>query len=370
MMVLLLAGAGLAWLLQKWLYENYWDFRFGVRIRFTEPFVYEGDRTCLVEEITNDKRLPLPAVEVRFAMDRSLVFAGEAQDNSNITDQSYRRDIFSLFMNQRVVRRLPVTCRRRGVYEISEADVVGHDFFFTKRHLLRVEQCTQLYVYPGAVDVSRIGLVCQAISGQQLVQNRLYPDPFEFAGIREYRPSDPQRQINWKASARSGELLVNQYDSTTNMQVRILLDLRDEGIWKRDELVEESIRIASSLAAQLTKKSVELEVLANAPSAGQPCLHQHLRPGAGQMQELYRALACVDARGAVVPMEQALAASTCESGYVQVLLSHNQDEETAQLARSLAQAGSGVLWVVPVSHRFPLERQSVPGVRVIPWEAE
>ena len=48
----------------------------------------------------------------------------------------------------------------------------------------------------------------------------------EFFGLREYLPSDPLKEVNWKASARSTGLVVNQREKETLADVTILLDAR------------------------------------------------------------------------------------------------------------------------------------------------
>jgi len=48
----------------------------------------------------------------------------------------------------------------------------------------------------------------------------------EFHGIRLARPEDPPRQINWRASARDGRRLANEYDLEKTGDLLILLDAR------------------------------------------------------------------------------------------------------------------------------------------------
>ena len=229
MLLLLFAGAGAFYLLQHIIYKKYWNTGLGIEAEFEARSAYEGDVSYLREEITNDKPLPLPALEVNLAMDRALQFSGEAKENANVTDQSYRRDIFSLFMRQRVIRRLPFVCEKRGYYEITKADVIGYDFFFRRSFHDDRKVTTALYVYPRLLDAHRLDLLCKAVSGMIITQNRLFPDPFCFSGIRDYHPSDPMHHINWKASAKGQGLLVNQFDSTTNIRMRMILDTEDSG---------------------------------------------------------------------------------------------------------------------------------------------
>lgn len=86
MLFLLLAGAGAFYLLQLVIYKKYWNTGLDIMVEFEARSAYEGDISYLREEITNDKFLPLPALEVNLAMDRALKFSGEARENANVTD--------------------------------------------------------------------------------------------------------------------------------------------------------------------------------------------------------------------------------------------------------------------------------------------
>ena len=46
----------------------------------------------------------------------------------------------------------------------------------------------------------------------------------EFRGIREYSPGDDPRRINWKASARRDDPLVNEYDSASDVVTTVYFD--------------------------------------------------------------------------------------------------------------------------------------------------
>lgn len=371
MLVLLVAGVLAAWVLQYIVYQRCWYRELDVTIEFADQYALEGDTSCLRETIANGKRLPLPALEVRLAMSRNLRFSGEAKENSSISDQNYKRDIFSFFGRQTVIRRLPFVCGKRGFYRITKSDVVGYDLFYRHSYYQEREQDTQFYVYPGPVDAGRLRLVCQAVSGMVVTQDRQYPDPFEFSGIREYNPTDPMNRINWKASARTGGLMVNQHDSTTSVKVTVVLDVEDSNILKYEELTEESIRIASSLAARLVRSGMELDITGNAVAAGEDGSYSegmeedsmraaghdrtagrvamHLRSGA-QLQELNRRLARIVLSDRVREISGVLAEELAagKNGRIFILISKNESEEAQRQLAALAARGNQVMWVQPV----------------------
>lgn len=376
LLVMLFLGVGIAYLLQKNIYRRFWNRKLEISVSFEQRSAFEGETSALEEVIVNDKPLPLPALEVRLSMDRNLAFISEAKDNSSISDLSYKRDIFSLFGRQKIVRTLPFMCRKRGFYRIQRAGVIGYDFFFNNACYMEAEQDTQLFVYPRPVDTARIRPVCRAVSGMVLSRNRLYPDPFEFSGIREYLPTDPMHTINWKASAKNGGLMVNQYDSTTSIHLKILLDIADEGIWKYEALTEEGIRIAASLCARLAAQNMELDILSNGiccyPGAEgrQERLAMHLKAGGGQMPELNRSLACMDTGKAAQPIAEMILeeAAKHRREHVYIFISKNQDEALLRELRALAENDNQILWIVPLHPVMELTLQQEEGIRIVRWE--
>lgn len=350
--------------LQRALYRKYWKRGLTARVAFADSSLCEGEETILTEEIVNDKRMPLPALEIRFALDRQLSYLSEAKENASISDKTYRRDVFSLFSRQKTRRSFPVFCGRRGCYEIDEIEMIGHDFFFQKEYLKRITQRSRIYVYPRLVDVRRIRVITRALSGMRLTQSRVYQDPFAFAGIRAYDRTDPMNRINWKASAKTGELMVNQYDATTNVKVKCFLDVADSHILKYPHLVEESISIASSLATQLVAQRMDVDIISNAryqKGRRMEKLFVSMKAGISHLEELYQKLACVRTDQIYCPMEKLLEeeANQADRDCLYVLISKNQDAETLCGAKELLRGGGRLLWVLVTEPAGPALREDM-----------
>lgn len=78
----------------------------------------------------------------------------------------------------------------------------------------------------------------------------------EFHSIRLYEPGDPERGINWKASARLGELHSNRYQLDQSGDAILIIDAREranvgEG---RQSMLEHEIRAALSVAALILRE--------------------------------------------------------------------------------------------------------------------
>lgn len=385
MLLLLLLGILLAWLASRILYRKYWNRGLSVQIEFTKRCIYEGERSSMRETIINDKLLPLPALEVRFSASRNLEFLNEARANTSATDNCYKRDVFSFLFHQKIERTLPFTARKRGLYQIYEVTGIGYDFFFRSGYYVELPQQTFLYVYPRQVDTRRIDVLCRAISGTLLSRRRLLPDPFEFSGIREYQRQDPVNHINWKASARTGALMTNQFDSTTDTSLTLIFDMEDKLILKYEDLVEETLRIVSSLSARLARSRMSFRVVGNAadvhalPAGGSRDnaisgipFSITIGEGCPNISLLNQKLACMDSKDIVMEMEALLKdeASSKKSGHTYVVVSKNRDDGIIRGLRSLVLANNEVLWVLPIR---PAEASSLTafretGITRIPWE--
>lgn len=373
---ILLLGLALAWSLQSFLIRRLWIKGLEVELGFRDRYIYEGDTSVLKEIVVNDKWLPLPAIEVRIAMSANLGFTGAAAENSGVSDQTYKRDVFSFLFHQQITRSLTFVGKKRGYYEINRADVKAYDFFFRNMGYAEYPESTVIYVYPAQVDTRRLDIVCTAISGSILVQNQLFPDPFEFAGIREYQPTDPMNRLNWKASMRTGTLLVNQFDSTTNLDLVLVFDIEDSHIWKEDILVEETIRIVSSLAARLVQARMPVEIYSNAAvvrgkekEAKHKSLQMKLPANAGHMAKLNQQLACID--GYTKPGAELLAEMENQKTgeQLRVFVSKNTDEEIIDALHTVASASAPVLWIIP-KRQTDFPKISIPNVHTFLWEVK
>ena len=72
----------------------------------------------------------------------------------------------------------------------------------------------------------------------------------EFHGIRLARPEDPPRQINWRASARAGRALANEYDLDKTGDLLLILDARPTPLGR--EVDARLFAIARAAAAGLS----------------------------------------------------------------------------------------------------------------------
>ena len=281
MIAVFLLGAGAVLLLSSYLYSRNWIRFLTVRVQFSHPHVRAMEVFELTEVIENRKNMTLPVLEIGFRIPNGLHF--EDAENTQVSDYTYKRDIFAVAGMERIVRRYPVTARRRGYYEVSQLTVQVPSRMY--RRIYRMDdQMTGgggLYVYPAAVDCGMLLRAVEVILGEVESARRMYEDPFVFSSIRPYTIRDPMKAINWKATAKTGELMVNTYASTAAVRVRIYLDVSaDPAVPFSDSLRELGISMAASLIRELVKRQKDASLVVNFKACGVPSESQASASGA------------------------------------------------------------------------------------------
>lgn len=361
-LLLLLAGL---FLLQSALYDRLWDRGLEIRVSFRDEYAAEDETTLLEEVVVNDKFLPLPVAEASFHMDRGLRFADGS--NAAVSDRSYRRDVFALGVRQKITRTLELRCVQRGYYRIGEAELNVRNLTLTRKYLKKFSQNTEFYVLPRPVPADRIAIPFSRIMGSVLSRKRVYDDPFEFAGLRDYARGDPVRDINWKATARTGDLLVNLHESTLSQKVAVVVDMEGLGVRQADVLNEEAVRIASSLCTRLLSAGVEVDVLSNGTDVLTGELFRAAGIiGAGSILSLRKKFACLRAGNGLPPVAEVFPERERAGDALYVLVTRDPGEGPA-LALSRLAGKEDCVQIVPCREEH--EETVVPAnVRRIYWE--
>jgi len=120
----------------------------------------------------------------------------------------------------------PVTPTRRGDYEFGNlwVRVEGPSGLAVRQFVANAK--ARVKVYPNIVNLSAYDL---AVKKGRILETgfrplRMYGQGSDFESLRGYTPDDEYRKIDWKATARRGEPIVQQYQVEKNQNVMIFLD--------------------------------------------------------------------------------------------------------------------------------------------------
>jgi uncharacterized protein (DUF58 family) len=230
---------------------------------------------------------------------------------------------------------------RRGYVRLAGCTLLRPDAMGLFHARKRVRLRESLLVLPKRYPVNwsaRTGALRDKPGG--LSQTASTSGAEEFAALREYRPGDPLRHIDWKGWARLGVPIVKEFFETCFVRQALILDT-----WLPPDAPTERFEAAVSVAASfvaggpaLTRGALDLIFVGasvHRVSAG---------TGVGSLDGVLEALACVEARSHenFAMLEDCIDARAGElSACVCVLLAW--DEERRALVAKLRRAGVPVL---------------------------
>lgn len=220
--------------------------------------------------IRNTSPLPIPHLVV--TDNPGSLYTGE--DNSRLMSLRGRERAELVYnirgMNRGAYRMGPITVRYAdplGLYPVAET----------------IMKETRLVVYPRIYPVE-LPVHRGLPAGNITTTSRIYEDPTRYRSVREYVPGDEIRRINWKASARLGELHSTEWLPTINVPVMILLNLTASTYEQRNRYhhTERTIDAAASLVHHLANRGQEVGLVTTGLIKGAPeRIMPFVRVGAG-----------------------------------------------------------------------------------------
>ncbi|HUH52444.1 MAG TPA: DUF58 domain-containing protein [Microbacteriaceae bacterium] len=147
----------------------------------------------------------------------------------------------------------------RSVLQIGPARIVRSDplmifkreWSWNKRHTVFVHPVT------AALPSVNTGLV-RDLEGY--ASKNIVSDDLSFYAIRDYRAGDLRRHVHWKSTAKTGALMVRQYEETTRSQMLIVLDTRI-GQYRDEEEFELAVSAAASFALRGLKDGRNINMI-------------------------------------------------------------------------------------------------------------
>ena len=168
---------------------------------------------------------------------------------------------------------------RRAVLTVGPARSVRGDAFGLVRREVRWTEPQLLYVHPPTIPLAgAMPGFFRDLEGQPSTD--LASDDLSFHGLRGYVAGDDRRNIAWRSSARTGELMVRQFEETRRSHVAVALSTRAAEYADSDEF-ELAVQAAASLAVQSFREERELTLMAGQQTVRTPTARRALDDLAG-----------------------------------------------------------------------------------------
>ncbi len=232
-----------------------------LKVEFSKNVANFGEDIELIEVAENKKRLPLPFIILKFEAPREIKFYDMM--NTSTSDLLYREDMLTMKAFSKHTRRIKAQCTKRGYYVFPRVGITTSDLLLTERFTMDFNNESHLVVLPEILNTELMQMLTSVTLSELQCRRTLLTDPFTLAGIREYGPNDPMNSINWKASARTGELMVNQNASTCAQKVHIFINLEYYNTKHSTSLLEKSISLAYTYLIELAELGIPASVYTN-----------------------------------------------------------------------------------------------------------
>jgi hypothetical protein len=148
---------------------------------------------------------------------------------------------------------------RRGVVTVGPATTVRSDPIGLLRREHAFEDVHDVFVHPKttALPTTSAGLI-RDLEGSPT--RRLVDADMSFHAIREYAPGDSQRQIHWKSTAKTGRLMVRQYEESRRSRMAVVLGVADDEYLDADEF-ELAVSCAASLGLRAVRDARDVSIV-------------------------------------------------------------------------------------------------------------
>jgi uncharacterized protein (DUF58 family) len=167
---------------------------------------------------------------------------------------------------QHVRQSVPLTFVRRGAYRQDMFRIVTRFPFGFLQKARRVELRTEALVYPSVEPSGDFFEILPALQGA--LESLSKGGGHDLYALRGYVPTDSARYVHWKASARTGTLMVREFTREDDCRVLLVLDPHVSGPMvghntspsaNASERFERAVTLCASIAWHFFERNAQLQ---------------------------------------------------------------------------------------------------------------
>ena len=125
---------------------------------------------------------------------------------------------------------------------------------------------------PLPVDLNHYFVAPRLLQGDFVVRRNLVDDPFFISGVREYTPSDSLNRVHWAATAKTGTIMVRNYDYTNRQNLIVILNMQskdsERGNVGNTQAIETGIKVCAAVFEQAQQACIGVRFATNANTQG------------------------------------------------------------------------------------------------------
>ena len=228
--------------------------------------VFRGEETKLRISLTNRKPVPLGKLDLEDEYPEEIEIVGAEVTPSSNPKSMIMRLHTSISWYERIRWEYTIRCDTRGFYRFGPARMESGDLFgFFESETTHIAN-DYLLVYPRVVPLPELGLPPLRPLGETRGGIEIFQDLSRPSGLREYQVGDPMKLIDWKTTARMGQLQVRTFEPSSNFTVILVVAVEtSERSWEgySPTNLERVITASASIASYAAERQYSIGLFSN-----------------------------------------------------------------------------------------------------------
>ena len=157
--------------------------------------------------------------------------------------------------------KLMIAAPHRGVIRVGPVTSVRTDPLGILKREVEWVDLHDIFVHPITTSIPSVNAgFIKDLEGN--ASSIIVDSDISFHAIREYAHGDAQRHIHWKSTAKTGKLMVRQFEETRRSRLAIVLNL-DITEYANDDEFEMAVSVAGSLGVRAIRDGRDIAVVAS-----------------------------------------------------------------------------------------------------------
>jgi uncharacterized protein (DUF58 family) len=293
----------------------------------------------------------------------------EVHDHSTLPHHHVSQVLNALLPKRRRHWAVRTICRRRGQFRLGPVTLASGDPLGLFKFTRELEATSSMVVYPAVISIPSFVPPLGQLPGGDAVRRRTHHITTNVSGVRDYAPGDSFNRIHWRSTARTGRLIVKEFELDPTADIWIFPDMYSrvqhslpiaeqefEDLWlaimrgtrrSEIELDPSTEEYAVTAAASVAQHFVHRERAVGMIAYGQS--REVLQPDRGhrQLTKILETLAMIRAQGEV-PFHQVLLSEgeRLGRGVTLVIITPSLDRSWVAATRDLTRRGIRIVVIL------------------------
>ena len=195
-----------------------------------KKFIMKGDHIKYNFTITNEDYFFYPYLRVTFFGSKTIFNEQFKKINLSLLPQKEKTYTFELY------------CRYSGNYEIGVEKIEIEDFLGIFKLTYKIPFPLNITVYPRIISLERFKLKTDITSESYSSSISRHENTGVLKDVRKYVYGDTLKKVHWKLSAKLNEIMIKEFENTTESSVLIIPDFRkNEYTIEQNTVIEDKI---------------------------------------------------------------------------------------------------------------------------------